>query len=265
MINSRSAIFVRRVLSVPHVSLASSSTSAKQVNAVKRSTVDDVTQSLLSSTSNVPKPLSRIAAALKMKFKKDNIDPSLKILLDGASAKLYFDCANNYNYDKLCQTFGLPDYMSSWFKLTLLHTWMVLMRLHISLDAEAYLRIQRGILSSLWFDVDQRLEIVGKEINQVLSSKSDIQRMHGLHLQTFLEYDEGFLHDDRVLAAAIWRCLYLERECDPIHVLRVVSYIRSSMAWLDSMDLNDILVDGIKEWKQLKPTSTLGTPTNKDD
>ena len=69
--------------------------------------------------------------------------------------------------------FGLPDYMSSWYKLTLMHIWypeiqsfsthfrMVLMRLHISLDADAYLRLKRGLLSTMWMDVDKRLQIVG--------------------------------------------------------------------------------------------------------
>lgn len=35
------------------------------------------------------------------------------------------------------------------------------MRIHISLDADAYLRLKRGMLSSMWMDVDKRLEIVG--------------------------------------------------------------------------------------------------------
>lgn len=36
-----------------------------------------------------------------------------------------------------------------------------MLRLHTSLEADAYLRLKRGILSSLWLDVDKRLEIIG--------------------------------------------------------------------------------------------------------
>lgn len=38
---------------------------------------------------------------------------------------------------------------------------MLLLRLHTSLEADAYLRLKRGILSTLWLDVDKRLEIIG--------------------------------------------------------------------------------------------------------
>jgi hypothetical protein len=51
--------------------------------------------------------------------------------------------------------------MSSWYKLTLLHVWMCLLRLHVVLDAGAYQRFRGSILSALWFDVDKRLEVVG--------------------------------------------------------------------------------------------------------
>ncbi|KHJ88800.1 AN1-like Zinc finger [Oesophagostomum dentatum] len=128
---------------------------------------------------------------------------------------------------------------------------MVLMRMHPSLEAQAYLRLQRSMLATLWFDVDSRLKIVGEELKQTLTSQSDLKSMHGLHLQTFLEYDElktscfkGFLADDRTFAAAIWRCLYMGRTCDPIHVLRAIAYMRSTIAWLDTLDLNEIMVDG---------------------
>ncbi|VDM41952.1 unnamed protein product [Toxocara canis] len=207
--------------------------------------LDERVRSVLSQPpSRLPRFMQRLIAVLKFKMGADKtIDPELKVLLDRASAQLYYDCANGYPYIKLCEAFGLPDYFSSWFKLTLMHIWMVLMRVHISLEAQAYLRLQRGLLSTMWMDVDKRLE---DEIKQSLLSYSDMKRMHGLHLQTLLEYDEGFLSDDTVLAGAVWRCLYLQRTCDPIHVGRV--------AYLDALDLNDILVDGIKEWKTMKPT-----------
>uniref|UniRef100_A0A915B922 Ubiquinol-cytochrome c chaperone domain-containing protein n=2 Tax=Parascaris univalens TaxID=6257 RepID=A0A915B922_PARUN len=204
--------------------------------------------------SRLPRTVQRLIAGIKAKMGSGSaIDPELKVLLDRASAQLYYDCANNYPYIKLCEAFGLPDYVSTWFKLTLMHIWMVLMRLHVSLEAEAYLRLRNGLLATMWLDVDKRLEIIGEEIRQTLTTYSDVKHMHGLHLQTLLEYDEGFLSEDTVLAGAVWRCLYLQRTCDPIHVSRVILYMRSTVAYLDTLDLNDILVDGIKEWKTVKP------------
>ncbi|KAJ1348800.1 hypothetical protein KIN20_004194 [Parelaphostrongylus tenuis] len=220
--------------------------------------VDDITQKVVSAPpSRLPGFLLQAKTLLRNKLGKDGVDPMLKTLLDSASTQLYYDCANKYDYEKLCEALGLPDYMSSWYKLTLLHCWMVLMRMHISLDGYAYLRLKRSMLSAMWFDVDSRLKIVGAELKQTLTTKSDILNMHGLHLQTFLEYDEGFLANDRLLAAALWRCLYLSRAFDPIHVLSAIVYIRSTLAWLDTIDIDDIMVNGIKEWKQIKPKSAV--------
>ncbi|KAK5984083.1 Ubiquinol-cytochrome C chaperone, partial [Trichostrongylus colubriformis] len=216
---------VRRLVHVRSIA----STSRDPPNTSKVTPVDEYTQQLLSAPpSRLPKMFIRLRTSLKNKFSSDGIDPTFKNLLDSASAQLYYNCANNYDYEKLCEAFGLPDYMSSWYKLTLMHCWMVLLRMHSSLDAQAYLRLQRSMLATLWFDVDARLKIVGQELKQTLTSKSDLKSMHGLHLQTFMEYDEGFLANDRLLAAALWRCLYVGRTCDPIHVLRAIAYIRST-------------------------------------
>lgn len=47
----------------------------------------------------------------------------------------------------------------------------------------------------------------------------------------------------------------MNREVDPIHLLKVVTYMRSTVAWLETQDTNQILVEGISEWKQLRPST----------
>ena len=44
----------------------------------------------------------------------------------------------------------------------------------------------------------------------------------------------------------------MNRSVDPIHLLKVVTYMRSTVAWLETQDTNQILVEGISEWKQLR-------------
>lgn len=58
--------------------------------------------------------MQRIASSLKLKFKSDGLDQSVKSILDRASAQLYYNCADNFDFPKLCDAFGLGDYMSSW-------------------------------------------------------------------------------------------------------------------------------------------------------
>uniref|UniRef100_A0A914PG42 Ubiquinol-cytochrome c chaperone domain-containing protein n=1 Tax=Panagrolaimus davidi TaxID=227884 RepID=A0A914PG42_9BILA len=125
--------------------------------------VDEYVESQLQKEpSKMPLRLQTAYAAIRKKFKRepDSIDPELRNAYK-AAGQLYYDCANNYPYLVLCKNFGLEDYMSTWFKLTLIHVWMLLLRIHVSLDAEAYNRIRDGILSTLWLDVDKRLELLG--------------------------------------------------------------------------------------------------------
>jgi hypothetical protein len=155
--------------------------------------VDDfVEKQLQKEPSKIPIRLQGAVAAIKKKFRqeKDFLDPELKTLLDKAASQLYYDCADKYPYLVLCKSFGLEDYMSTWFKLTLIHVWMLLLRIHVSLDAAAYNRIKEGILSTLWLDVDKRLEILGTQLNQKLNTTSDMRTMNGLYVQSLLEYDE---------------------------------------------------------------------------
>ncbi|KAE9555921.1 hypothetical protein FO519_000901 [Halicephalobus sp. NKZ332] len=210
-----------------------------------------VEKELQKEPTRLPIKLHLAVESLRRRFRKqkDFLDPELKTLLDKASSQLYYDCANKYPYLALCEVFELPDYMSSWFKLTLMHVWMVLMRMHVALDAASYERVKTGLLTTLWLDVDKRLEIVGEEINQKLTTKKDMQKMNGIYVQTLLEYDEGFLQDDPALAAAVWRNLYTQRSFDPIYVSRVVRYMRATVSFLDTIPVNDLLVNGVEVWK----------------
>ncbi|KAI6175178.1 Ubiquinol-cytochrome-c reductase complex assembly factor 1 [Aphelenchoides fujianensis] len=187
----------------------------------------------------------------------EGLDKEMIGLLDKSASQLYYDCANNYPYLVLIKAFELPDYMrvvlrSSWYKLTLLHTWLCLLRLQSSLDAPTYKRVQQGLLSSLWFDVDKRLDLIGEELNVKMNTKADMRKMHGLYLQTIFDTHyrllQGFLDSDCVLAAALWRNLYVSKTVEPVCLNNVVRYVRETAVFLESLDANEILVKGIKRW-----------------
>ncbi|CAG9533668.1 unnamed protein product [Cercopithifilaria johnstoni] len=173
--------------------------------------------------------------------------------LDHSAAQLYFDCANRFPYLKLCTALCLPDYLSTWYKLTLMHTWMLLVRLQSVLEAAAFTRIRNSVIEIMFGDIDNRLRVVSEELDEMLYHKKDKRRMAGLYLQTFFEYDEGFLSDDTALAGALWRNLYMQRSIDPIHLNRAAYYVRGTMAYLDSLSLEEILLQGIKNWKTARP------------
>ncbi|VIO89093.1 Uncharacterized protein BM_BM2617 [Brugia malayi] len=201
---------------------------------------------------------------------QDQVTYTREILanLDRSAAQLYFDCANRFPYLKLCTgkfvysflnslSLCLPDYLSTWYKLTLMHTWMLLVRLQSVLEAAAFIRLRNSVIEIMFGDVDKRLKVVSEELHEMLYHKSDKCRMAGLYLQTFLEYDEGFLSDDTALAGALWRNLYMQRSVDPIHLNRAVYYVRGTMTYLDSLSLEEILLQGIKNWKTALPSKEI--------
>ncbi|KAM3727266.1 Ubiquinol-cytochrome-c reductase complex assembly factor [Dirofilaria immitis] len=177
--------------------------------------------------------------------------------LNRSASYLYFDCANRFPYLKLCTALCLPDYLSTWYKLTLMHTWMLLVRLQSVLEAAAFIRIRNSIIEIMFDDIDKRLRIVSEEMHEMLYHKKDKRRMAGLYIQTFFEYDEGFLSEDTALAGALWRNLYMQRSVDPVYLNRAVHYVRGTMAYLDSLSLEEILLQGIKNWKIANPDKKL--------
>jgi len=173
-----------------------------------------------------------------------------KRMLDAAALRLYRNCSNDYQYLKLIDKFGMHDNIYTWWKLTLLHVWMLSVRLHTSLDMHAYHRLKQTILRELWDDWDKRLKVVKEEIDLKVLAREWAKRLHGLYIQTLLELDEGFLDSDAVLAGSIWRCFYQGNDAiDATHLNAVVLYIRSTMAYLDTLDVESILVNGVQEWK----------------
>uniref|UniRef100_A0A1I8EBH0 Ubiquinol-cytochrome c chaperone domain-containing protein n=1 Tax=Wuchereria bancrofti TaxID=6293 RepID=A0A1I8EBH0_WUCBA len=166
--------------------------------------------------------------------------------LDRSAAQLYFDCANRFPYLNALLTRLFIDMVQA-------HSDAYLS----VLEAAAFIRLRNSVIEIMFGDVDKRLRVVSEELHEMLYHKSDKCRMAGLYLQTFLEYDEGFLSDDTTLAGALWRNLYMQRSVDPVHLNRAVYYVRGTMAYLDSLSLEKILLQGIKNWKIALPSKEI--------
>uniref|UniRef100_A0A1I8EV95 Ubiquinol-cytochrome c chaperone domain-containing protein n=1 Tax=Wuchereria bancrofti TaxID=6293 RepID=A0A1I8EV95_WUCBA len=160
---------------------------------------------------------------------------------------LYFDCANRFPYLNLCTGNALLTRLSFDMilrhKLTLMHTWMVLVRLQSVLEVAAFIKLRNSVTEIMFRDVDKRLRVASHffdfhsaetfvsfsgRIARNIDHKSDKRRIAGLYLQTFLKYDDGFLSDDTTLAGALWRNLYMQRFVNPVHLNRAVYYVRGT-------------------------------------
>uniref|UniRef100_A0A914CDX9 Ubiquinol-cytochrome c chaperone domain-containing protein n=1 Tax=Acrobeloides nanus TaxID=290746 RepID=A0A914CDX9_9BILA len=219
---------------------------------LKSKSLEEYVKSTIQSA--IPKWLQRIL--LKV-FKKVHLKDTKPLtsedadILDRAGLKLQYDCANNFPYLELIKAFGMPDHISSWYKLTLLHTWLVLLRLQVSLEAAAYFRLRHTLFRAMWNDIEKRVDQIKHELEIKGGVKKDLRKMSMLYYQAVYELDEGVLGDDTVLAAALWRNIYSCEEFDPIQLNALVRYVRATIFWLDTLDANTIIIDGIK-WKSPK-------------
>uniref|UniRef100_A0A0N4ZJ96 Ubiq_cyt_C_chap domain-containing protein n=1 Tax=Parastrongyloides trichosuri TaxID=131310 RepID=A0A0N4ZJ96_PARTI len=252
-------LFTRRLLSVNGVrSLSNTYLNAnvpvKKENYQPLSIEEYAELEVLKKPSKIPFGVMRLINSIKSHVVKNKtLDSETKMLLDKSASQLYFNCANNFPFIILQEKFGLPDTVASWYKLTLMHVWMILMRLHVTMDMYAYERVRSSLLSAMWHDIDTRLDLISKEVNEKLTTKGDMKKMHGLYIQTLLEYDEGFLKNDTDLAGAIWRNLYTSKEnIDPILLCNAIKYMRGTVAYLNTIETGELLVNGVPHWKQLE-------------
>jgi len=229
-------------------SLFASSSTASSVDPIAKSTtiVADQSNVAIESSSSF---LKRLFSGTLLRNNREK--QAMDLIVDEAAVRAYYQCADGPDYVALCKGLHLNDVMFTWYKLTLLHLWMVCIRAHRSLNQDSYLRFRDGILIAMWDDVEGRFGTLAEEwkIKMGMKKKENLRIMHGLMIQALVEYDEGFLCSDTMLAGALWRNLYTEQVVDLIHLNRAVRYVRANIAHLDTLHIDTLIVDGIKEWK----------------
>ena len=67
-----------------------------------------------------------------------------------------------------------------------------------------------------------------------------------------LIYDLGILGNDKELANAVWRRFFLRDEPDFEKIEILVKYIRRNMALLDSISLEDLILNSTVKWHKLE-------------
>ncbi|KAI7901228.1 ubiquinol-cytochrome C chaperone-domain-containing protein [Cokeromyces recurvatus] len=119
-----------------------------------------------------------------------------------ASHNLYNVCSKQFDlnkdfYTKKC---SLPDNFQSWFSVTQLHVWMLMV--HLRAEGQGKLYIQE-LVNRFFEDAEDRIRQHGITQQRVINSyiKDLLAQFHG----GVVAYDEGMCKDDPVLAAALWR------------------------------------------------------------
>ncbi|SCW00438.1 LAFE_0C04192g1_1 [Lachancea fermentati] len=128
----------------------------------------------------------------------------------------------------------LPRTFSQWFQITVLHEWILFVRMR-AMPFKYGKNYQQKLVDRTFSDIELRLF---EEMN-VNSGRIADQYLKDFNSQlrgAVFAYDEGFYTDDATLAGAIWRNLFGGRKnIDVVHLEAMVRYVRSQLYVLSKL------------------------------
>ncbi|KAI8369266.1 ubiquinol-cytochrome C chaperone-domain-containing protein [Radiomyces spectabilis] len=151
-----------------------------------------------------------------------------------SSHSLYKACAQQMEQNKVffIEECKLPDNFQTWFAVTQLHVWMLMV--HLRAHGQGKLYIQE-LVNRFFEDAEVRMrEQHGITQQKVINSyiKDLLAQFHG----GVVAYDEGMCKDDPVLAAALWRNLFAPTSESGTDLAYMVQYIRQELKALEAYD-----------------------------
>ncbi|XP_070163191.1 ubiquinol-cytochrome-c reductase complex assembly factor 1 isoform X2 [Polyergus mexicanus] len=161
------------------------------------------------STVEVIQPLGPIERMLK----KIGILDIQKYRYMAVGNQVYENVLAQIDYPFFYKHFNMADSFFSWFLVTELHVWMIIVR--YMAEGNAGKLVRKSIIATLWEDTSARAENLG--------------------------YDEGIQSDDKILAGALWR-RFFHLECNnPEHIETLIIYVRKQICLFDNLPSHEIL------------------------
>lgn len=132
------------------------------------------------------------------------------------------------------ETLDLPRSFSQWYQITVLHYWMLSVRMR-AMPFKYGRNYQQKLVDRIFKDMELRMaQELGINSNRVIENY--LKDYHTQLLGSVLSYDEGLMTDDITLAAALWRNVFNGNpNVDMRHVEALVGYVRSNLYVLNKM------------------------------
>uniref|UniRef100_A0AAG5DLQ0 Ubiquinol-cytochrome c chaperone domain-containing protein n=1 Tax=Anopheles atroparvus TaxID=41427 RepID=A0AAG5DLQ0_ANOAO len=168
-----------------------------------------------------------------------------------SSCLLYESVVDHINYREFFKLYDMPDTFNTWFLITELHVWMLLVRsMAEGAEKGAAGRFMRNcIVETLWNDVTTRAKQL--TMDNPSAVRPQIQQLSEQFQAALISYDEGISYDDKALAAALWR-RFLGGRCDDYEKLELlVEYVRKQVAMLDQLSRYDFAIKPNLKWTPL--------------
>ncbi|XP_071959667.1 ubiquinol-cytochrome-c reductase complex assembly factor 1-like [Antedon mediterranea] len=168
-----------------------------------------------------------------------------------AGLNMYSSCVDGVDFVNFFKACKMSDTLFSWFLVTQLHVWMCMVRLRQEGREGKYLT--HYLILSMWTDIAERGRVMNIPTSKMRAATSKmVEQFHGV----LLAYDEGVMSDDRVLAGALWRNIFLQRCDDPESLANMVEYVRMQIQYLETLDSSQLLQKGRIKWLPFKANTS---------
>ncbi|KAG9304420.1 hypothetical protein G9A89_019982 [Geosiphon pyriformis] len=146
--------------------------------------------------------------------------------------ELYPLCAKQIMENKqfYIETCGLPETFQTWFCVTHLHVWMLMVRLRPEKDGK---RLNQTLVNEFFMNAEWRIRHkYDVTTNRIVTGY--LKDLRNQFAGGIAAYDEGFFKDDSILAAALWRNIF-EAQGSAYKVALLVDYVRKTLYHLDQL------------------------------
>ena len=165
---------------------------------------------------------------------------------------LYENVADKINYYEFFDEFNLPDTFNSWFLVTELHCWLILTRVmqEGSESGQDGRFLRNCIVEAMWADVQTRAKKLSAD--NPSASRKQVAVLAEQFQATLINYDEGIMSDDKILASALWR-RFFDMNCNDYTKLeKLVEYVRKTAMQLDNMTREQLISKPQIPWSKIK-------------
>jgi len=140
---------------------------------------------------------------------------------------------------------GLQESFHTWYAITVLHLWMVFVRLRR--DGRAGQELSQTIFDNFWADAEARM--VESKISNPITLSRAVKHFTRVYYGAVVAYDESLgSHDDAdmLLAEALWRNIFGMEEIEAVPLEEFVEYVRRELTNLDGTQ--NVVIHGSLVW-----------------
>ncbi|VEU22317.1 DEKNAAC103321 [Brettanomyces naardenensis] len=160
------------------------------------------------------------------------------------------------------ETLGLPRTFAQWYQITVLHIWMLFVRMR-AMPFKIGKNYQQKIVDKLFKDIELRLS---EEMNVLSGSIRDryMKDFHSQMIGIVGSLDEALASEsDSILAATLWRNVFNgDRNIDVVKLEAVVRYVRMQLYVLDKISDRAF---GFGDFEFVSPSETVDPLTPEEE